>query len=703
MNGASDRSRQRLRAGLPGLALLALLLLAWLVYWPGRRGSFLFDDYSNLAPLGDYGPIHQLWKAVAFITSGFAGPTGRPLALASFLLDARNWPASAEPFKLTNVAVHLLCGLVLAGLLRALSRVLGAAPRRAAWVGVLGAGLWLLDPFWVSTTLYVVQRMAMLAALFGLAGLWGYVRGRELLARGRPRAGYLLMSISLGLGTLLATLSKENGALVPLLAWVLEACVLQPRLEPPRRAGLRAWKALFLGLPTLVVAGYLLRWAPGLWSGFTGGRGFSSWQRLLSETRILWTYLGDIWLPRAHDGGLFHDDVVVSTGWLHPWTTLPAAAGLLLLGLLGWRARRAGQPAWVAASAALMFFFAGHVLESTWLQLELVFEHRNYLPAALMFWPLAWLAVPESLPGPAPRPPLCRPSRRWVGAGALALLALFALQTARRAAEWGAPFQQALVWAREHPDSPRAQAYLANFWRQAGNDTQAQSLLDAALRLHPHDLVLLINRAGVACDQGQAPAGLRESLLAAAAHAQLGNNVVQYQVGRLISGLSDCSAFGPGFRADLVAAALRSPQAEQPAVRRELLRSQARLALARGDAQTAYALDLQALRLPGLPPGARLVAAAELGAAGHPAMALRLLDAVASPLGHVGGWSMGSLHALWLRHVGFYRDSELHMRRVLRRQIAARAQAAGPGVAGRRTLAPSAPPSRAAAPGGTRP
>ncbi len=235
-----SRQVRRLVVSLPVLALLALLLLAWAVYWPGRHGSFLFDDYSNLGTLGDYGPIHSFWKAVAFITSGFAGPTGRPVALASFLLDARDWPAAPLPFKLTNVAVHLLCGAVLAGLLRALSRVSGAAPRRAAWVGVLGAGLWLLDPFWVSTTLYVVQRMAMLAALFGLAALWGYVRGRELLAQGRVRTGYLGISVSLGLGTLLATLSKENGALVPLLAWVLEAWVLRRRLGAPEGSGLRS-------------------------------------------------------------------------------------------------------------------------------------------------------------------------------------------------------------------------------------------------------------------------------------------------------------------------------------------------------------------------------------------------------------------------------------------------------------------------------
>ncbi len=696
--------RTGLRRSLPLLALLGLLGATWVVYWPGRSGSFLFDDYSNLAPLGDYGRIDRLWKVVAFITSGFAGPTGRPLALASFLLNARDWPASPLGFKLTNVALHMVCGVLLAGLLRALSRALGAQPRRASWIGVLAAGLWMLDPFWVSTTLYIVQRMAVLAALFAFAGLWGYVRGRELMAQGRTRAGYAWISVSLTLGTLLATISKENGALAPLLAWVLEVFVLQ-RAQARAPRGFTAWKLVFLGLPAAVVLGFLLLHLPQVWTGATNGRAFTPGQRLLSETRIVWSYLGDVWLGRAHDGGLFHDDVPVSTGLLHPWTTLPATLGLLGLAAAAWRARRARGAAWVAAGTAVMFYLVGQLLESTWLQLELVFEHRNYLPAALMFWPLAWLAVPEATSARRTVTVLCRPSMRWVSAGALVLLALFAVQTARRAAEWGEPFQQALVWAHEHPDSPRAQGYLANFWSRVGNQAQAAALLDAALHEHPYSLLLLIDRAGVSCSEGVAPPGLRAALLRVASRAELGGNVVQYQLQHLLDGLSGCTAFGPDMRGALVAAALRNPQARQPQVRRQLLHDQALVALGHGDAATAYALDLQALRLPGLPPGARLRLAAELGSAGHPRLALRLLDAVPSPLARIHGWSMATLNQLWLRHVGFYRDSELQMRRTLRQQIDARDGAPSRSRETRRTLTPEpgAPRARTATTDGEEP
>ncbi|MCO6442370.1 MAG: hypothetical protein J5I81_15135, partial [Nitrococcus mobilis] len=94
----------------PALALLALLTGAWLLYRRGLSGAFLFDDWSNLALLGDQGTIDSLTKIISYLLSGFAGPSGRPVALASFLLDANTWPAAAEPFKQTNVLLHLLNG-----------------------------------------------------------------------------------------------------------------------------------------------------------------------------------------------------------------------------------------------------------------------------------------------------------------------------------------------------------------------------------------------------------------------------------------------------------------------------------------------------------------------------------------------------------------------------------------------------------------
>lgn len=650
------------RAVLFGLLLLGVV---WLIYQPGLSGAFLFDDFSNLPPLGDYGPIHTFWQAIAWITSGFAGPTGRPLSLASFLIDTRVWPAPPEVFKSTNVLIHLFVGVMLAGLMNALARGLGVSSRRALWVAILGAGMWLLHPLWVSTTLYVIQRMAMLAALFVFAGLWAYVHGRLQLAAGQRLRGYVWMSAGLGLGTLLAVLSKENGALLPLLAWVVEAFVFDTDGRAFERdgRGFIWWRRVFVYMPSLLLLGYMASQLPLLFSGLSYGRDFTPFERLLTETRILWSYMGDLWLPGVHDGGLFNDDITVSTSLWQPVSTLFATIGILVLVTLAAIWRRSVSISLRAAGLAIVFYFVGQILESTWLPLELMFEHRNYLPAGLMFFPLALFLVNRVLP-----------DRRWPIWVVVAIMSALALLTFKRADLWGKPFQQALTWAHEHPDSARAQSYLANFWEQTGNYPEAEHLLDGAFKRHPNDLLVLANRALLACDTNNAPPGLGGSLLNLAKTGALDQNVVGYQFDTFLSRLqSGCLVFGSGFGFKLIDSALANPQVTHtPAAQRSLLHRRALFWLKEHDAAKAYADMLAALRLRGLEPGTRLLFAAELATVHHPRLALELLNAVPSPLSEIHGWSMPTLHQRWLRHVGYYRDAEAHLRRELVKDMVAK-------------------------------
>lgn len=641
---------------------MALLVAAYLVYMPGLSGAFLFDDFGNLPPLGDTGPIRHAWQAWAWITSGFAGPTGRPVALASFLLDTRNWPAPPEAFKQTNVLIHLLNGVLLAGLSQALARGLGIDARRAAWVAILAAGLWLLSPLLVSTTLYVIQRMAMLAALFVFAGLWAYAHGRLQLQEGRPIRAYVWMSLGLGLGTVLATFSKENGALLPLLAWVIEAYVFDADHRARDRHGLRFlwWRRVFVYLPSAALLAYLAYQLPMLFSDQTFGRPFTPWERLLTETRIIWTYLGDLWLPGLHGGGLFNDDIQISTSLLRPLSTLFATLGIVLLLAIATFARWARTP-WIrSVGLAIAFYFVGQLLESTFLPLELMFEHRNYLPAGLMFLPLAILLVQHSTT-----------TRRWPMWLAVMLLTVFALLTFKRADLWGKPFIQALSWAQQHPDSARAQSYLANFWVQTGNYPEAERLLDAAFKEHPEDLLVLANRAFVACEVNAAPAGLRQALLNLARHGNLAERVTAYQFDSFLGRLqTDCTVFGPGFGMKLIDAALHNPSVRHSDnERRSLLHRRALYWLREKAPDKAFADMKAALLLPGAEPGSRLLFAAELATAHHPALALNLLNEVPSTLADIHGWSIADIHRRVLRRAGFYQQSEAHLRHELAKDI----------------------------------
>ena len=93
--------------------IVAACLLTFAIYTPGRSGPFLLDDSSNLSKIGALGPIESWELFRAYLASGEAGPTGRPLALTSFLIDARDWPADPAAFKRTNLVLHCLIGLFL--------------------------------------------------------------------------------------------------------------------------------------------------------------------------------------------------------------------------------------------------------------------------------------------------------------------------------------------------------------------------------------------------------------------------------------------------------------------------------------------------------------------------------------------------------------------------------------------------------------
>ena len=374
-----------------GVAVWLLLLLAAAltagVYWPGLYGPFIFDDYGNLDKLGALGGVDNWPTFKAFVFGGGAGPTGRPISLLSFVLNAQNWPADPFYFKLTNLVIHLLNGLLIFTICKQLLSIDKQEDRKLIiLVSVATAGIWLLHPFLVSTTLYVVQRMTQLAALFCFVGISGYLYGRSLLLT-RPNKAYLLMSLSVGFGTVLAVYSKENGALLPMLILVIELTIFNVKSGANARVW-GGWKFLFLQLPSLLIMGYLI------WRAIDAGpfrlissRGFSIYERLLTEGRVLLDYQSKWFLPRLYTAGVFQDAYPKSAGFLQPlstaWALVCHFSALVLLFIIRKR--------WPIVSFAGLFFYASHLIESTTVPIELYFEHRNYIGVAFLVLPFVIL------------------------------------------------------------------------------------------------------------------------------------------------------------------------------------------------------------------------------------------------------------------------------------------------------------------------
>jgi tetratricopeptide (TPR) repeat protein len=565
-------------------AIAALLLLAWLAYAPGLSGGFLFDDYVNLNAIGATGRVDDWPTFWRYVTSGSADPTGRPLSLLSFLLEARDWPADPRPFLRDNLVLHLGNGLLLFALLARLGRALGENERRADAAAVLGAGLWLLHPLFVSTTLYAVQRQAMLPATFALLGLLAWTHGRARLLDGAIAGGSAWMAAGIIGGTALATASKANGVLLPLLALVLDATVLPTigTASDAARRRLRLLRLLLLVLPAGLLAAWFASRLPGLTTG-SSLRDFTPLERLLTQARVLVDYLWLLVVPRPVSTGLFNDNYVVSRGLLQPWTTLPAL--LLVLGLLvaAFRWRRSSP----AMAAALLFFFAGHVLESTILPLELYFEHRNYLPAMLVFWPLA-LALARWQ----------RPPRVRLGLAALLLL-FFALTTWQRSTLWGQPERLAAASALKQSNSSRAQAVAAAADAEAGHPDRALARLEPMWAARPYDLTIAFNYVSVRCILGgidpPTKARLAQALRRTSHSELMTNQWLSSAIDMARSG--QCPGLGLADVAHWVDAALENPVILDPRIRNQDVEPLlAKLALARAQPDEALQHFDRALR-----------------------------------------------------------------------------------------------------------
>jgi hypothetical protein len=661
-----------------------------LAYGPGLHGGFLFDDYANLPTLGAFGPVDNWPTFWRYITSSTADPTGRPIALLSFLFDAHDWPAAAFPFKRTNLLLHLFNSTLLALLLHRLGQAWigrirvdeatrASLRQRSAWAAVLGSALWLLHPLFVSTTLYIVQREAMLPLTFVLLGLLAWLRGRARLQCGSWLTGTLWCLAGLGGGTLLAVLSKANGVLLPLLALLLESVLLTPwRIKDEATPGVRraahfyrAIQLLALWLPTLSIVAWLLyQGLPDILSGNTHGRPWTTGQRLLTQPRVLIDYLRELWLPHPYTSGLFNDQIAVSRSPLAPPATLWSI--LAVFAMLGgaWLARRR----WPPLSLAILFYFGGQLIESTVLSLELYFEHRNYLPAVLLFWPLAlWICgVPQHAIAKVTVPAIRIAPRATI---AVALLVALAAMTYARADLWGNTREQALVWAKLNPDSPRAQANAAQLQMAAGHPELAASSLRTALASAPSEVQLALNLFGAECQMGAAT----PATFAAARHA-LGTTrdpgtLLTHWFERAIANAREpaCPQADALHLASLLdAISSNRILMDKPGRRQDLAYLQGRLALAQGDGASALtdfnrALDQQ-LRIE-----AALEQAALLGAAGYPELGLEHLshyDAkVTSGEEYPPPAGMPRLHAWILHRQGYWQKELDRLRATLREDV----------------------------------
>lgn len=474
---------------------IALIVLAVaLVYRPALENSFHFDDFDNIV---QHRTVHMESLSLEGLTTAARWPrlATRPLPSVTFAIDWWRGGGQARAFLQSNVLLHIVTTLLVYLLLRQTlalhspSACTSEQERRHTAYALVGALIWALHPIQTQAVTYVVQRMAILSALFSLLSLYGYIRLRLTTRRRWPWAVVTLGALTLGV------LSKENAAITPMLWWLAEYTLVRGGAGRPLIRHRIDWPLLSLPLLLLIgVVADLILHGP-LWRLIEPGyqlRDFTLGERLLTQPRVILFHLSQILWPLPERFSIEHD-FALSRSLLDPPATLAALALLLATATAGLFAMVQGRVR--VFGFCLLFFLGTLVIESSVIPLEMVFEHRLYLPLFSLVL-LLLLGVQEV-------------ERRVTGMGArhllplaVALVAALALATHTRIVDWHdgtTLYESALDNA---PTSHRLITNLAVRHLDEGDLDRADELLDIAFTLAPESTPALAALAVLTMERG---------------------------------------------------------------------------------------------------------------------------------------------------------------------------------------------------------
>ena len=441
-----------------GVFLALLAAGAAVAYIPSLSGPFALDDGHNIV---NNKAIRMTRLDLPSLAQAIRGDgrvsTRRPLAFVSFAVNYRIGGYAPAGYRITNVLI-LVLSIPFAWWFASL---LGRRwfDRPTADVIALGATcLWTLHPLLTNGISYVVQRMTSLCALLCLVALCCFLQG--LSARRR------LWHAAAFAAWVLALATKEIAILLPLPA-LLYLWLTSPREGRARRFfGRTLAAAVIMSQAGLIV----------LFSGYSSWdiRPFTLVERLFTEGRVVFRYLTLFLAPLPSRLTLDYE-FPLSTSLFSPLSTVAAYLfhALFITAALLLRRRRP------LLTFGVLSFYLLQLLESTSLPLEIIFEHRAYLPSfflSLALMDLIHWGLQAAAPGR---------EKTWALITAVVIAGSWGSMTYQRNKVWASALSLAEDVAAKSPSKPRARHNIGVVLAREGLHAAAALHLAEALRLEP--------------------------------------------------------------------------------------------------------------------------------------------------------------------------------------------------------------------------
>ena len=354
-------------------AVIALAAMA--VYANSLSAPFIFDD--EVAIVAN--------PAIRSLSGAWSQPrntplAGRPVAGLTFALNYAANEIDATAYRATNVSIHIVCALLLFGLVRrtlTLTHLHAGFGSTASDLAFAGALLWVVHPLTTDAVTYITQRTESLMALCYLITVYASLRGHRQSATDEGRSTILWQAVAVaacafGMGV------KESMVTAPVVVALFDRVFLFDSF----RAAITARWRLYIGLAlTWLVLIFQLATTPRAGSaGF--GAGVSMWTYLLNQSVMIVRYLRLTMWPT---------DLVINYGPPVPYAladVLPQAAAVVALLLLTVAAFRRSAAAgflgaWVFITLAPSSSFVP-------IATEVGAERRMYLPLMAV---VTWIVV----------------------------------------------------------------------------------------------------------------------------------------------------------------------------------------------------------------------------------------------------------------------------------------------------------------------
>ena len=447
----------------PALFLLLIVAAGAATYWNSLGGPFVWDD--QIAIVTNH-TIQHLWPLSDALRPPRETPVaGRPIVNLSFAINYAMGGLSETGYHIANIAVHIVCALLLFGIVRRTLRKNGPGALPGADATALVASLlWMLHPLQSDAVDYITQRTESLMALFFLLTLYCAIRARRA-APGRTVRWNVASILACGCGMA----SKESMVTAPAIVLLYDRAFEFDSIGE----AIRARKYLYAGLAATWLELGALEWGQPRSTVGTSTT-VSGWTYLLNQVQMIARYLRlSVWPgPLVLDYGLPRAVAIRDV--------IPAALVVMpLLIATGVALVRWPRIGFLAAAFFLTLAPTSSVIPIT---SEVGAERRMYLPFAALAV-LAAVALRRSVEGAGANGSRMRRAR-IAGSLTAIVLAALAVRTVYRNAEYATSLGlwRTVVERRPHG---RARMALATEMLAAGDHAGALEHLREAVRDFP--------------------------------------------------------------------------------------------------------------------------------------------------------------------------------------------------------------------------